>query len=370
MKDRIEITGAPEVRPVDVDAKGEAAVRPPETAATQTEPRERLSVRRTGVPLRSEVKPALDEDIACVKRMLAQVLQTTRRQSMSQLGGGDECAQIGRLSDPLSDHYLMLLEGAVAAEIAEDLIGAVRDELTPGELGDESIVRQAMLRHLARMIPACREAPKAGRQEDGRAKTIALIGPTGVGKTTTVAKLAASYKLRHGKRVGLVTTDTYRIAAVDQLRMYANIIGVPLKVAMTPEEMSAAVQSMSDMDAILIDTAGRSQRDAERLQELTRFIDAARPHETHLVLASTSHESVLVDAARQFAKLSPNRMIFTKLDEAVNFGILLNVARRVELELSYVTTGQEVPDHIEVGSPDRLARLVLEGGRRAEAVAG
>jgi len=334
---------------------------------------ERLSVRRTGVPLRAEVKPALDEDIACMKRMLAQVLQTTRRHAISRspVGGADESVSpIGRLSDPLSDHYLLLLEGAVAAEIAEDVIGAVRDELTPAELGDESIVRQAMLRHLARMIPACREAPKAGRQEDGRAKTIALIGPTGVGKTTTVAKLAASYKLRHGKRVGLVTTDTYRIAAVDQLRMYANIIGVPLKVAMTPEEMSGAVQSMSEMDVILIDTAGRSQRDAERLQELTRFIDAARPHETHLVLASTSHESVLVDSAKHFARLSPNRMIFTKLDEAVNFGILLNVAKRVELELSYVTTGQEVPDHIEVGSPDRLARLVLEGGQRVAVGAG
>ena len=190
--------------------------------------------------------------------------------------------------------------------------------------------------------------------------TIALVGPTGVGKTTTVAKLAASYKLRHGRRIGLITTDTYRIAAVDQLRMYADIIGVPLKVALTSDDMTTAVESFRDRDVILIDTAGRSQRDRPRISELSRLIDAARPHETHLVLAGNGNESVLIEAAQNFGAASPNRVIFTKLDEAVNFGVLLNVARRVSLQLSYVTTGQEVPDHIEVGRSDRIARLILD----------
>ena len=202
--------------------------------------------------------------------------------------------------------------------------------------------------------------------------TIALIGPTGVGKTTTVAKLAASYKLRHGRRVGLITSDTYRIAAVDQLRMYADIIGVPLKVATTPDDMVTAVEAFRDYDVILIDSAGRSQRDRQRISELAALMDAARPHETHLVLAGNGNENVLIEAVESFGAANPNRVIFTKLDEAVNFGVLLNVARRVPLKLSYVTTGQEVPDHIEAGRPDRIARLILEGpqsavGARSEA---
>jgi flagellar biosynthesis protein FlhF len=150
---------------------------------------------------------------------------------------------------------------------------------------------------------------------------------------------------------------------VDQLRTYAEIIGLPLKVAMSAAEMGPVVQSLSDCDVVLIDTAGRSQKDTGRLEELRQFIAAARPHQTHLVLSSTASESVLVEAAQRFAHVNPDRIIFTKLDEAVNFGVLVTVARRVSLKLSYVTTGQEVPDHIEVGQPERLARLLLEGGR-------
>jgi flagellar biosynthesis protein FlhF len=265
------------------------------------------------------------------------------------------------MPDHLVQHYLRLLEAEVAAELADQLIADVRGELTAAELGDEAIVRQTVLRHLAALIPADPEIPRPGRSADGRPLTIALVGPTGVGKTTTVAKLAAAYKLRHGKRVGLVTSDTYRIAAVEQLRTYAEIIGLPLKVAMSPGDMAAICESLHDCDVVLIDTAGRSQRDAGRLEELRQFIAGARPHQTHLVLSSTASESVMVEAAQRFTHVSPDRIIFTKVDEAVNFGVLVTVARKVALKLSYITTGQEVPDHIEVGRPERIARLLLDG---------
>jgi energy-coupling factor transporter ATP-binding protein EcfA2 len=147
-----------------------------------------------------------------------------------------------------------------------------------------------MLRHIAAKMPVVGNVSRAARAEGGRPLTIALVGPTGVGKTTTIAKLAAAYKLRQGKKVGLITSDTYRIAAVDQLRTYATIIGLPLKVAMTPREMSAACSAFADCDAILIDTAGRSQHDANRLEELSAFIQACSPDETHLVLSATVAE--------------------------------------------------------------------------------
>jgi flagellar biosynthesis protein FlhF len=148
---------------------------------------------------------------------------------------------------------------------------------------------------------------------------------------------------------------------VDQLRTYAEIIGLPLKVVLTPAEMAPACASLGSADVILVDTAGRSPRDTGRLDELRRFLAEARPHQTHLVLSGTASQTAMVEAAERFAVVRPDRVIFTKLDEAVNFGVLFNVARRLSLRLSYVTTGQEVPDHIEQGRSDRLARLVLDG---------
>ena len=125
--------------------------------------------------------------------------------------------------------------------------------------------------------------------------------------------------------------------------------------------MRPALESMADLDEILIDTAGRSQHDEERLSELRTYLDEADPHEIHLVLSSIASEAVLTRAVDNFAQLGPNRLIVTKLDEAVNFGVLLGVVQRLGVNLSYVTTGQEVPDHIEPGKPDRLARLILTG---------
>jgi flagellar biosynthesis protein FlhF len=188
-----------------------------------------------------------------------------------------------------------------------------------------------------------------------------LLGPTGVGKTTTVAKLAATYKLRYGFSVGLITSDTYRIAAVDQLRTYASIIGLPIEVVTTPDDMRAAREKLADREFVFVDTAGRSQNDTRRLSELSDLLDAAGPHERHLVLGSALGEVAASRVAEKFRFLSPDRIILTKLDEAVCLGPVLGLARRVGLPYSYVTNGQEVPDHLEPARADRLARLVLDG---------
>lgn len=297
----------------------------------------------------------LYRELADIKLLVNQVLHSAPASSAGVAAGA--------MPDALFKHYLRLLEASVSRDIADGIVGAVRDELTPGEMLDEAIVRATVLRHIAGLIPVAETVmrPRADRGP----LVIALIGPTGVGKTTTIAKLAAAYKLRHGKTVALVTSDTYRIAAVDQLRTYAGIIGLQLKVVMTPQEMGAAVQSLSNHDVVLIDTAGRSQFNADRIAELRDFIDAAAPTEVHLVLSSTANEAVLTRTAEAFAGLNPNRVILTKLDEAVNFGVIVNVARRLGTALSYVTTGQEVPDDLEPSQPDRLARMVLDNALAA-----
>lgn len=313
---------------------------------------QRSAVAATFAPADGAARESLESELACIKRMVGQVLQASTPAAAAPL-----------MPEALFKHYLRLLEGQVARDVADRLVGQVRDELTPSELLDESIVRTTLLRHLAAMIPVAAGTAVAAptRATDGRPMTIALIGPTGVGKTTTVAKLAATYKLRYGRKVGLITCDTYRIAAVDQLRTYATIIAVPLRVVLTPDEMRSACDAMADCDVILIDTAGRSQHDAARLDELAGFLAAARPHQTHLVLSSAASEPVLRKTAERFAVARPDHLILTKLDEAVNFGVLVNVAQLSQASLSFVTTGQEVPDHIEPGQADRLARLVLDG---------
>lgn len=312
---------------------------------------------RDQAPPGSKDKDRLLSELADIKLLVNQVLQSGASSGVP--GGG---AAAGAMPDALFRHYLRLLEASVSRDIADSIVGAVRDELTPEEMRDESIVRGAVLRRLAALIPVAEHAVRPQTVGDGRPLTIALVGPTGVGKTTTIAKLAAAYKLRQGRSVAMITSDTYRIAAVDQLRTYASILGVPLKVVMTPMEMDAAVRSLVNFDVVLIDSAGRSQNAKERLRELASFLDAAKPHETHLVLSSASSEGVLYNAAESFAQagIVPNRLILSKMDEAVNFGVVVNVARRMSAKLSFITTGQEVPDHIEAGRPDRLARMILD----------
>ena len=323
-----------------------------------------LATRVSLAPEDDSAMGALRDELGSIRRMVGQILTNSRTTPF----GGFALAGLG---EPLMELNIALMDAGVRPDLAESLLGKVRDELNPDELLDGAIVRACLVRHLALLLPCVGSMTKGGARTTTsagvtttRPLTIALVGPTGVGKTTTIAKLAAAYKLRHGQSVGLVTADTYRIAAVEQLRTYAGIINIPLKVALTPEELRGVCESLSECGVVIIDTAGRSQRDAQRVEELAQFVGAAAPHETHLVLSAGQAEGVLVSAAERFAGLNPTSLIFTKLDEAVSFGPLANVASRVGLKLSYLTTGQEVPDQMEVARPDRLARLVLEGELR------
>lgn len=306
-------------------------------------------------------------ELCQIKLLVNQVLQS----SSSILGPGTAgvaaggvaagTLAIGSTPDALFAHYLKLLESQVARDVADRIVAAVRGELTAAELTDETIVRETVVRHLAGMMQVAETATPARLKPGTGPMVIALVGPTGVGKTTTIAKLAAAYKLRQGRSVALITADTYRIAAVDQLRTYAGIIGLPLRVVLTPGEMEAAIEALAGYDVILVDTAGRSQHNTERIDELAQFLAAAKPHETHLVLSTTAAPEVLMSAAEAFSAVRPNRLILTKLDEAVHFGVVVNVMSRLTTQLSFLTTGQEVPDHIVPARAERLARMILTG---------
>lgn len=312
------------------------------------DPSSRVMHDRT-VSATSDDSETMQEELAAIRQLVGQVLKhQTQSAGFPQSG----------MPQILFDQYLKLISQDLSEELSEEVINRVRKDLTVLDLEDVEKVREKTLEYLAAFIPTL-DQPLPEESPDGRPLTIALIGPTGVGKTTTLAKIAASCKLRQGKSVGLITADTYRIAAVDQLRTYANIIGLPLEVALTPTDMKQAVHALSGCDVILIDTAGRSQNDGGRLKELARFIEAADPHEVHLVLSSTASEKVLLNEAEAFSEVGVDKLVLTKLDEAVSFGVLVNVLKKVGKNLSFITTGQEVPDHIECGRSRRLAQLVM-----------
>jgi flagellar biosynthesis protein FlhF len=258
-------------------------------------------------------------------------------------------------SDGLFRLYAGLIEAEIGEDVARELIERLRNEASGEEIDDSALAQSRLLRMVEDEIDVAgpiRTAP-------GRRRLVALVGPTGVGKTTTIAKLAANFRLRDKRRVGLITVDTYRIAAVEQLRTYADIIDLPMRVVATPEEMRAAVQSMSDLDLVLLDTAGRSPQDEVKLRELKAFLGEAGADEVQLVLSSAASSATLIRTAERFAGVGVTSLILTKLDEAARLGALLPLLRSCRLPLSYLTHGQNVPDDIAPAERRRLARGIL-----------
>jgi flagellar biosynthesis protein FlhF len=254
------------------------------------------------------------------------------------------------------DVYLQLLNNSVDDELAIELVKRLGKFVRPEFVGNLDFVRDRLTDVIETMVPV---GGPINRVRSTGPHVVALIGPTGVGKTTTIAKLAANLKLREKRRVGLITIDTYRIAAIDQLKKYADIIGSDLRVVNSADDLRNAIQSMADCEYVLIDTAGRSPKDTLKLHELKSFLNAASPDEVHLVLSTTASQQCTELAISQFGDVRADKIIFTKLDEAAHAGEVLNLLHKTGRKVSYVTTGQDVPDDIEVACGKRLARLIL-----------
>jgi flagellar biosynthesis protein FlhF len=289
----------------------------------------------------------LTDDMSALKTMVKDLVIQTRTQRAPQV------------PEDLFDYYLQLIENQVADELATEIIRTLQKQVRPEQYGQADLMREKIADQLEKLLPT---TGPIKRTKTVGPHVVALIGPTGVGKTTTIAKLAANLKLREKHRVGLITLDTYRIAAVDQLKKYADIIETPLRVVANGEDLTGAMLTMQDCDFILIDTAGRSPNDTMKLNELKALLAVAEPDEVHLVLSTTNSEECIQLAIARFSDVRVDKIIFTKLDEAAHVGVVLNVIRKVNKSLSYVTTGQDVPDDIEVGRGRRLAQLILGGG--------
>ncbi len=242
----------------------------------------------------------------------------------------------------------------VSQRLVEDLIREIPDLSAWGEMA-QAVQAEVVVRDLIAERFACAGAIQL---IPNQLKKVALIGTTGVGKTTTIAKLAARYALLERKRVALLTIDAYRIAAVEQLKTYSQIIDIPIYVAQETEEIAGILEACRDFDLLLVDTAGRSQLNARQVMELKPFLEALQC-ETHLVLSASTKEEDLLETARRFTATRVDRLIFTKLDETNSYGSLLNVADKTGIPLTYLTTGQRVPEDIEVAKGSAIAELIL-----------
>ncbi len=251
--------------------------------------------------------------------------------------------------------YLSTLEDyevdkAIINEIREKII----EELDSEKQQNDTIVRNTIYNILSKYM---KEPEPFSFASDK--KVVIVIGPTGVGKTTTIAKLAANMVLSEKKKVGLITSDTYRIAAVEQLKTYSEIIGVPLSIVYTPGEILNAIENYKDKDLILVDTAGRSHKDKYQLMELKTLIKSSIDYEVYLVLSATTKFSDCIEIIKSYSFLDDYKLLFTKIDETSALGIMLNAAYITKKPISYITTGQSVPDDIEIADNGKIINCLL-----------
>jgi flagellar biosynthesis protein FlhF len=198
-------------------------------------------------------------------------------------------------------------------------------------------------------------------QKKNKPKVVSLVGPTGVGKTTCIAKLAVISKILHNLDVGLISIDTYRLGALDQLRIFSEISNIDMLVAYEPSDIPGLMNSFKKKDIVFIDTAGRSQKNHDQLSKAKEFLDAAKVDETYLVLSSTSTLKNLFDVAEKFKVYDYDTVIFTKIDEAVAFGNILNVTSSFDVPISFFTNGQVIPDDIISADPEFTASMIYTG---------
>lgn len=207
--------------------------------------------------------------------------------------------------------------------------------------------------------------PSPIRLNGKKPRVIFFIGPTGVGKTTTIAKIASKYKVDEGMRVAFLTADTYRIAATEQLRVYANILDAPMSIIYSAEEMNAAIGRVSDYDLVFVDTAGFSHKNETQCEDMKKLIAGLLEEyekEVYLVVSATTKYRDLLDIADIYKEIADYKLIFTKLDETTTLGNILNIKMQSGADLSYMTNGQNVPDDIEEFDTQKIVKQLL-GGR-------
>ena len=250
--------------------------------------------------------------------------------------------------------YAKLVKTGISERQARKFMKSGLDIVESKRLGTEEITKR-VINEILSTITVFNPFPP----NNGNRQLAAYIGPTGVGKTTTIAKLAAMLKLQQKKKVGIISVDSFRIGAVDQLRTYAAIMGLPCLSAFSRQELQMAVRKMRNKDIVLIDTAGQSHLDLDRMKALGRLMEGEREISSHLVLSATIERRDMKEVTENFSKLNPKTYVFTKLDETRRRGAIIDQLVDLHMPISFITNGQRVPEDILPASKKRILQMVL-----------
>ena len=306
---------------------------------------------------------AIEEKLESLQSLLEKQLQMTGTEKEAE----EEAAESEKEPEDSNERFLKLLyhtmlENEISEKYANQIIDELDQMLKPNMPIDYilSNVYQKMILKFGQsstITPGTRKP-----------KLVYFIGPTGVGKTTTIAKLASKYTVDEKMKVALFTTDTYRIAAAEQLRTYANILEVPFRVIYTVDEMREGIEEFRKFDYILVDTTGHSHQNAEQqeaMKEIIHAVDESLEKEIYLVVSATTKYKDLINIADNYSAITDYKLIFTKLDETTSLGNLFNLKLYTDAQMSYVTCGQNVPDDIEEFNPQKTVKTLLGGNRNS-----
>ena len=294
----------------------------------------------------------LQERLDHLSDRLDEQLATSQKESENEKGASSEELNFLRML------YNTLIQNEVDEKYVNQILDEVEKFIRPGNSVD------TMLSNIYQKLILRFGQPKTIELTSDKPKVVFFIGPTGVGKTTTIAKIASKYKVEYDKQVGFVTADTYRIAATEQLQVYANILKAPMSIVFSETELNEILAKYEEYDLVFVDTAGFSHKNETQRQDMKRLLqglDERYQKEVYLVLSATTKYKDLLDIVDIYHEISDYKLIFTKLDETTAYGNILNVKLYANADLSYVTNGQNVPDDIEVLNTQRIVKQLLGG---------
>ena len=334
-------------------------------ASSQVQEEQPAPVSASPAPTEEAVRKessAIEEKLDSLQSLLEQQLQRPDedKEEKDDKGAKEEETEIDKFMKLLHD---TMLNNEVDEKYARDIINEIEQINKPNMPFDYALANIYQKMILKFGMPSCITPASSG------IKMVFFVGPTGVGKTTTIAKIASIFRVDQKKKVARLTADTYRIAAAEQLRTYANILEVPFRIIYTVEEIERAIEDFKDYDYILIDTAGHSHQNhtqKESMSKLIHSVDDKMEKEVYLVLSATTKYRDLISIADSYKEMTDYKLIFTKLDETTTLGNLLNLRLYTNAELSYVTYGQNVPDDIEEFNPQSTVKQLLGGKTKEE----
>ncbi len=301
----------------------------------------------------------IEEKLENLQSILEKQLSVEKKPSMEE-------REFGKTDSKKNENLAfikVLYETLIDNEVNEKYVNQIMDELEKVNWNGNSV--DYILSNVYQKMILKFGQPHGIDLTGKKPKIIFFVGPTGVGKTTTIAKIASRLKVEQGRQVAFLTADTYRIAAAEQLRTYANILDTPLNIIYSAEELNQAIEKLESFDAILVDTAGfshKSQNQKEDIRKLIQSVDIRYDSEVYLVLSATTKYKDLMDISDVYKEISDYKIIFTKLDETTTYGNVLNIKLYSGAEVSYITNGQNVPDDIELFNSQKIVKRLL-GGR-------